>query len=358
MYYLRLLLIACFCSSLQAQRSFLAGRVVDEENHGLAGVTVRALDLGESTTGLNGEFNISLPSEITPGAVIAVYVLPRTWVLKDFPDGYVTIRRDDMPRLTLRLARRGLLSLLTDARIRRLLEQTVTHSPQAASTPQPGFDTLILQKASSLGLTPVEIRRAVDDWVKHRAGSNAHDRGLAAFYKRNFALAITEWETSVTLRESDLAETYTLLCYTELLQKNYSRAGDWIHKALSLEPTDFTVLLGMAYVCALLPDQDEQESREKTSVGCHNEPVEYFDDALSQLRLTKPRSYASEAVLLVLRPFLHSFSTDTGDESNLEFESLVRQLRALAEEARDAEPRAGNRPRHAGYSTAGERGLL
>lgn len=309
MYYQRLLLIACLCSSLQAQRSLLSGRVIDEDNHGLAGITVRAQNLGESTTGLNGEFNISLPSEITPGVVIAVYVLPKTRVLKDFPDGYVTIRRDDMPRLTLRLARRGSLSLLTDARIRRLLEQTVTHGQQNAGMSQPGaLDTLILQKASSLGLTPADIRQAVDDWVQHRAGSNAYDRGLAAFYKQNLALAITEWETAVTLRETDLAETYTLLCYTELLQKNYSRAGDWIYKARSLEPGGFAVLLGMAYVCALLPDQDEQESREKASVGCHNEPVKYFDDALSQLRLTQPRSYASEAFLLVQRPLLHSFS--------------------------------------------------
>ena len=42
------------------------------------------------------------------------------------------------------------------------------------------------------GMPPIAVREAVEDWVNHRAGPTAHDRGLAAFYKQDFAGAARE----------------------------------------------------------------------------------------------------------------------------------------------------------------------
>jgi tetratricopeptide (TPR) repeat protein len=358
--------MACFCFPLLPQQLSLTGRVVDEDNEGLKNVTVRAQNFGEDTTGPSGEFSISLPTTIKPGTVIAVYVRPKEWVLKDFPDGYVTVRRDDMPHLTLRLARRGSLSLLTDARIRRLLEQSTMQAPPISSSGQAGvqtppisnsaqasvqtppisnsgqasaLDTLVLQKASELGLSPSVVREGIENWIQHKAGTTAHDRGLAALYQGNSRVAIREWEASAALKEADLAETYTLLGDAELLQLNLLRAGSWFHKALMLKPTDSPTLFGMACVCAGLPRLDVILEAEKAAVGCQHEPEQYLDEAIIQLRLETPRSYMLEALLLIARAGLHDYLSHPGkDEGEREWTDLVAKLNELTKQARVAGP--------------------
>jgi tetratricopeptide (TPR) repeat protein len=330
-------------SPMWPQQPSLSGRVVDEDNRAIEGVTVRAQHFGEDTTSASGEFSIPLPDTIKHGAVIAVSVLPVKWVLKDFPDGYVTVRRDDMPRLTLRLARRGSLSLLTDARIRKLLEKSGTQSPRNRGPSQNvDLDALVLQKAAELGLSPIAVRQAIEDWVEHKASTTAHDRGLAAFYRTNFAGAVHEWEASAALKEADLVETYLLLGSAELSQFNTRKAAVWIHKAFELKPTDPTALMEMGQVCALQPDNDEREHLEKNAVGCQHEPLKYFDDALAQLRLEVPRNYLIEALWLVERLALYGLLNNFDDDvAKSELDRLVSELKQLEVGARTEDPMEG-----------------
>ena len=329
----RLLLLAIAVGyPMRAQQLALSGRAVDEDGRAIAGVTVRAQNLGEDTTSATGEFSIRLPDSIKPGALVAVSVLPDKWVLRDYPDGHVTVRRDDMPRLTLRLALRGSQSLQMDALIRRLLEKFTTQCPENMAVPSRSadLDALVLQKAAQLGLSPSAVRQAIEDWVAHTADSTAHDRGLAAFYSGNFTGAVHEWEASAARNEADLGETYLLLGCAELSRFNFVKAVAWIHKAFGLKPTDPDVLVGMAEVCTLLPLYDGREPPEMNAVGCSDDPLKYFDDALAQLRLEAPRVYTIEAFLLVHRFVLYGLLNDPDDdEAQAELDRLMTELKQL-----------------------------
>ncbi|MBZ5608655.1 MAG: hypothetical protein LAP38_10375 [Acidobacteriia bacterium] len=198
---------------------------------------------------------------------------------------------------------------------------------------------MILQRASEFGVSPNAVRQAIEDWVQHRADSTAYDRGLAAFYRQDFGLAVNEWENSVALKEADLAQTYVLLGTAELVQRNLSEAGSWIHKAFRLNPNDISTLIGMASLCALLPDQDQQEISEKTSFECRQDPTTYVDDALVQARLEMPRSFVGEAFFLLFRLALLGLVSDfdeTAGESKLQ--EIAAQVRELAEESQAAGP--------------------
>lgn len=110
---------------LRAQQLHFSGKVIDENGEGLARLTVRVVNQGEDTTTQSGEFSIPLRSAILGGSVVGITIEPGTWVLRDYPDGLVTVRREDAGPVILRVAKKGSLSLLTDDRIRMFIQSVV-----------------------------------------------------------------------------------------------------------------------------------------------------------------------------------------------------------------------------------------
>jgi hypothetical protein len=105
-----------------SQQLALSGRVEDESGKTIAGVTVRVMGMGQDTSKpTTGEFSIPLKASVRPGQEVEVSIIPGQWVLKNHYAGRVVV--PEMAGVHLVIVKKGSFSLLSDDRIRQLMQE-------------------------------------------------------------------------------------------------------------------------------------------------------------------------------------------------------------------------------------------
>src|SRR5262249_15294497 len=95
-----------------------------------------------------------------------------------------------------------------------------------------------------LGLTEEELNRALDQWSE--APADIYQKGLAAFYRRQYAEANRYLSEAVT--QGGLIERYVPLARVEFELAHYAAAESALRKVLVVHPEDPLLLNDLALV--------------------------------------------------------------------------------------------------------------
>ncbi len=197
---LPILLLSTPC--LAQQGMTLNGRLVTDAGRAVTNTRVAIAGGPGEVTGTDGRFQIMLPNRFTEGERVILTVARAGWVINSPLDGewnLPNLRLQSVQTLDVVIVRNGSKALWTHARIEKYvarLANEITKLKKESQTPKPvDFSQYLSEWAREFGFTPNEVKAQFDEWAKAVENSEDYKKlGLAAFYKKNFAEAATNFD--------------------------------------------------------------------------------------------------------------------------------------------------------------------
>ena len=329
-----ILLAACVLLPIAAaQPHAIVGEVRDENDRPLAGVVVRIVGIGEDRTTSTGEFQIVLPSTVQPGDPVEVRFAPETWVLKNYFRGVVIVPRSRNHVMSLIVARRGALSLLTDAAIRKIVEDASLKAQPAragseAAAPQ-GVHEGIAARVDELGITLEKATAAIHSWTKRIQPDDAYGEGLAAFYEGDHPRAIERMNAARKAEREQLVNASIVIGKAHLAMFNYRAAAEAFGEAVRQDPSRAEALLGRRAACLTPAFFEQLQVAQAERPDCPEDAVAATAAAVTAAQSAIPHDDLLEANALAFRAVF--VRNDPAGR-----QQVVRSLTALHERLRHA----------------------
>src|SRR5258708_17195542 len=117
-------LIAFHSICIGAEAVHFRAKTEDEAGKALPNIPIRVSFKGEGVSNSEGEVDIPLSSDLSPGDEVEIQVLSTDWIIKNCYGNRLVLPRGASSFVHLVLVPKGSLSLLTDATLRKLVAES------------------------------------------------------------------------------------------------------------------------------------------------------------------------------------------------------------------------------------------
>jgi hypothetical protein len=226
----------------------------------------------------HGSFQMDLPDAVKSGYEIQLTIVNRPLVIRNYPDGIVTIK-DAFKPVTLEVVPKGSLSLLNDVLIEHLLRELIKIA--RIHTESEGFEaersvseirrTLVASYSSRLQIPATYMQHRIEEWISSSAGKSDEQRALILAYNGDHAGAAAKFEALVKADSEKKAQHLAELAEEEMQQDKFPDAYRHLVQARIEDPTNVEALLLQGETCLAMfarhGENDESSSAEMAEAG-------------------------------------------------------------------------------------------